>query len=88
MVGGIVVGALVSATFGLLVSHVRNVYFLMITLALGMVLWGLSYRWIPVTGGDHGISGVPRLEAHAGLPLSGPIPFYYVCCWCSVRAVC
>ena len=51
--------------FGLLVSHVRHVYFLMITLALGMVLWGVSYRWIPVTGGDNGISGIPRLEAHA-----------------------
>ena len=64
--------------FGLLVSHVRDVYFLMITLALGMVLWGLSYRWIPVTGGDNGISGIPRLEAHAGLPFGGPVAFYYV----------
>jgi branched-chain amino acid transport system permease protein len=76
--GGIMAGTLLSAAFGLLVSHVRSVYFLMITLALGMVLWGLSYRWIPVTGGDNGISGVPRLEVHAGLPLSGPLPFYYV----------
>ena len=76
--GGIAVGALVSAAFGLLVSHVRQVYFLMITLALGMVLWGVSYRWIPVTGGDNGISGIPRLEAHAGLPVVGPVPFYYV----------
>lgn len=78
VVSAIVVGTLLSATFGLLVSHVRDVYFLMITLALGMVLWGLSYRWIPVTGGDNGISGIPRLEAHAGLPMAGPIPFYYV----------
>ena len=76
--GGIAVGALLSAALGLLVSHVRDVYFLMITLALGMVLWGLSYRWIPMTGGDNGISGIPRLEAHAGLPLAGPVPFYYV----------
>jgi branched-chain amino acid transport system permease protein len=72
------VGLLLSAALGLLVSHVRDVYFLMITLALGMVLWGVSYRWIPVTGGDNGISGIPRLEAHAGLPLSGATPFYYV----------
>ena len=78
VVGGILIGALLSATLGLVVSHVRDVYFLMITLALGMVLWGLSYRWIPVTGGDNGISGIPRLEAHAGLPVAGPIPFYYV----------
>jgi len=78
VIGGIVVGTLLSAALGLLVSHVRDVYFLMMTLALGMVLWGVSYRWIPVTGGDNGISGIPRLEAHAGLPMAGPVPFYYV----------
>ena len=78
VVSGVVVGTLLSLVLGLLVSHVRDVYFLMITLALGMVLWGVSYRWIPVTGGDNGISGIPRLEAHAGLPVSGAVPFYYV----------
>ncbi len=61
-----------AALFGLIVSHVRDVYFLMITLALGMVLWGLSFRWIPVTGGDNGISGIPRLEAHGGPADIGP----------------
>jgi branched-chain amino acid transport system permease protein len=76
--GGILIGTLLSATLGLIVSHVRDVYFLMITLALGMVLWGLSYRWIPVTGGDNGISGIPSLEAHSELPFAGPIAFYYV----------
>jgi branched-chain amino acid transport system permease protein len=75
--GGIVIGTLAAATFGLIVSHVRDVYFLMITLALGMVLWGLSYRWIPVTGGDNGISGIPNLLEHAGLPLAGAMSFYY-----------
>jgi len=76
--GAILVGTLLSAAFGLLVAHVRDVYFLMITLALGMVLWGLGYRWIPVTGGDNGISGIPSLEAHAGLPVGGPVSFYYI----------
>ena len=78
VLSGILVGTLLSALLGLLVSHVRDVYFLMITLALGMVLWGLSYRWIPVTGGDNGISGIPRLAAHSGLPFAGPVAFYYV----------
>jgi len=76
--GGFLTGTILAALLGLIVSHVRDVYFLMITLALGMVLWGLSYRWIPVTGGDNGISGIPRLEALVGLPASGPIPFYYL----------
>ena len=78
VLGGIVVGVLLSAAIGLVVSHVRDVYFLMITLAIGMVLWGLSYRWIPVTGGDNGLSGIPRLEVHAGLPFAGPNTFYYI----------
>ena len=76
--GGLLTGILLAALLGLIVSHVRDVYFLMITLALGMVLWGLSFRWIPVTGGDNGISGIPRLEAHLGLTTTGPIPFYYL----------
>jgi branched-chain amino acid transport system permease protein len=76
--GGFLAGTGLAALFGLIVSHVRDVYFLMITMALGMVLWGLSFRWIPVTGGDNGISGIPRLEALVGLPATGPIPFYYV----------
>ena len=76
--GGLIVGIALAALFGLIVSHVRDVYFLMITLALGMVLWGLIFRWIPVTGGDNGIAGIPRLEAHLGLPATGPIPFYYI----------
>lgn len=75
---GIVAGTLLSLALGLMVSHVRDVYFLMITLALGMVLWGVSYRWIPVTGGDNGISGIPRLNPYLGLPLSAAAAFYYL----------
>jgi len=78
VLAGVAMGTASAAAFGLIVAHVRDVYFLMITLALGMVLWGLSYRWIPVTGGDNGISGIPTLEAHAGLPVAGPLAFYYV----------
>jgi branched-chain amino acid transport system permease protein len=78
VLGALIVGALVTAALGLMVSHVRDVYFLMITLALGMVLWGISYRWIPMTGGDNGISGIPRLEAQLGLPVAGPTTFYYI----------
>lgn len=78
VVGAILIGTALAAVFGVIVSHVRDVYFLMITLALGMVLWGLSYRWIPVTGGDNGISGIPNLLVHAGLPLAGPVAFYYL----------
>ncbi len=64
--------------FGLLAIRATGTYFLMITLALGMVIWGLAFRWVSLTQGDNGISGVPRPEL--GLPWSfaSPLPFFYL----------
>ena len=77
-VSGIVVTTAISMIFGLLVAHATGVYFLIITLALGMTLWGLAFRWVTMTGGDNGISGIPRPDL--GLPISfkDPLTFYYV----------
>jgi branched-chain amino acid transport system permease protein len=48
----------------------------MITLALGMTVWGLAHRWVSLTQGDNGISSVPR---PTGLPfsLAASMPYYY-----------
>jgi branched-chain amino acid transport system permease protein len=66
-----------AAVFGLLAIRATGTYFLMITLALGMVVWGLAFRWVSMTKGDNGISGVPRPEL--GLPWSlwSALPFFY-----------
>src|SRR3989304_1789951 len=55
LVTAIVLTTIISAIYGLLVAHSKGVYFLMITLALGMVLWGLAFRWVTMTKGDNGI---------------------------------
>jgi branched-chain amino acid transport system permease protein len=78
LVSGIVLATVVAAVFGLLVAHSRGVYFLMITLALGMVLWGLAYRWVSMTKGDNGISGIVRPDIGLPIALKDPITFYYV----------
>jgi branched-chain amino acid transport system permease protein len=49
----------------------------MITLALGMVVWGLAFRWVSLTRGDNGISSVPRPELFAVGSLATPLPFFY-----------
>ncbi|MBW1774064.1 MAG: branched-chain amino acid ABC transporter permease [Deltaproteobacteria bacterium] len=54
------VAASAAAIFGLFALRAREVYFLMITLALGMLVWGLAYRWVSLTSGDNGISGLMR----------------------------
>jgi len=58
------VGMAVALGLGLLFAvatlRARGVYFLLTTLALGQVVWGLAYRWVSLTGGDNGLPGVPR----------------------------
>ena len=74
---GIALTAAVSSIFGLLVAHATGVYFLIITLALGMTLWGLAFRWVSMTGGDNGISGIARPDLGLPLSMKDPVTFYY-----------
>jgi branched-chain amino acid transport system permease protein len=74
---GVVLAATVAAVFGLVALRATGVYFLMTTLALGMVVWGLAHRWVTMTQGDNGISGVPR-PAPFGWLLAEGITFYYL----------
>ncbi|MPZ71079.1 MAG: branched-chain amino acid ABC transporter permease [Actinobacteria bacterium] len=50
----------VAAFFGLLLVRATGVYFLMITLAQGMVVWGVAQRFTVLTGGDNGLRGISR----------------------------
>jgi branched-chain amino acid transport system permease protein len=76
---GILAAAAVAAVFGLIAIRALGVYFLMITLALGMVVWGLAFRWVSLTQGDNGIAGIPRPALAADISLSGSSAFYYAC---------
>jgi branched-chain amino acid transport system permease protein len=62
--------------FGLVALRASGISFLMITLALGQILWGFAYRWTSVTGGDNGISGLTR-PSPLGIDLGDPNHFYY-----------
>jgi branched-chain amino acid transport system permease protein len=90
---GIVLAAAAAALFGLFALRARGVYFLMITLSLAMMVWGLAYRWVSMTQGDNGISGIPRPEI-AGISLQ-PVTLYYyfalflflLCFFCIYRII-
>jgi len=64
-----------AAVFGALSLRAEGLGFLMITLALGQILWGLAYRWVPVTGGDNGLSGLSRPRP-LGFDLTSANSFY------------
>jgi len=50
--------------------------FVMITLAIGQIVWGVAYRWISITNGDNGIS-VSSRPSPLGLSLAAPAHFYW-----------
>jgi branched-chain amino acid transport system permease protein len=65
-----------SAVFAVLALRSTGIGFLMITLALGQIVWGIAYRWASLTNGDNGINLTSR-PAPFGLSLAGAEPFYY-----------
>lgn len=58
----VLVTVVVSFVFSLMITRATDITFLMITLAQGMLIWGLAHRWTSVTGGDNGLRGTSRPE--------------------------
>lgn len=70
---GILAAIGLSVVFALFATRVAGVYFLLLTLALGMIVWGVCLRWTSITGGENGIRGSGRPEL-----IADPVVFYYV----------
>jgi branched-chain amino acid transport system permease protein len=51
---------LMGMVFGWIALRATGLGFLMLTLALSQIVWGLGYRWVSVTNGDNGLSGLTR----------------------------
>lgn len=71
-----IVGPLVSAAFGLVIGviciRLSKLYFGMLQISLGSLVWAIVYRWYSFTGGDDGMHGIPLPEL-----LSAPKSAYY-----------
>ena len=81
MVLGIVCAMLTAAIFGLVALRSEGVGFIIITIALNEIVWGLAYQWVSVSGGDNGITGIVR--PHVGpFDVSANTGYYYVCLAC------
>lgn len=73
---GLLAGSALALVFGLSV-RTRGVYFILVTLALGYVVWGVAHRWSSFTGGDNGVTNVP-FPAAAALRIDSHDEYYYV----------
>jgi branched-chain amino acid transport system permease protein len=65
-----------AAIFAALSLRGTGLGFVMITVALGQIVWGIAYRWISVTNGDNGISITGR-PSPLGLSVASPAGFYW-----------
>ena len=72
----IVVTLAASAVFAVLALRSTGIGFLMITLALGQIIWGIAYRWASLTNGDNGVNVTTR-PAPFGISLANAHSFYF-----------
>jgi len=49
-----------TAIFAALSLRATGIGFIMITLAMGQIMWGLAYRWFDLTNGDNGVNVAAR----------------------------
>jgi branched-chain amino acid transport system permease protein len=73
---GFLFGMIAMAIFAVLSLRATGIGFIMITLAVGQISWGLAYRWISITGGDNGLNLHGRPQPF-GISLATPDAFYY-----------
>jgi len=74
--GALTLTLAVAAVFAVLALRGTGLGFVMITVALGQIVWGVAYRWISITNGDNGVS-VRGRPSPFGLSLASPAAFYW-----------
>jgi len=74
----VVFAGIIAAGYGLIALRVSGLYFLLVTLALGQLVFYISTVWRPMTGGDNGIIGTPSPDIGIqGFALNS-LHFYYL----------
>jgi branched-chain amino acid transport system permease protein len=76
--GAVFVTLAVTAMFAVLALRGTGLGFVMITVALGQIFWGIAYRWISLTNGDNGVS-INARPAPFGFSLVEAPAFYSAC---------
>ena len=62
--------------FGVLSLRAPGLGFIMITLAIGQIVWGIAYRYNDLTGGDNGLRH-PQRPMPFGIDIRDAASFYY-----------
>ena len=72
LVAGVLLAAMVGAIVGYFCVRLRGIYFAVLTLAFGQLIFFIVFKWHNFTGGDDGIQGVFPPEY-----MKSPVIYYY-----------
>jgi len=91
---GILLATLVAAVFGIIALQARGIYSILITFALGQLLYSFATKWRSVTNGDYGLWGIPIPSLGlSSFEWNGTYYYYFVflafivCYFCLYRLV-
>ena len=73
-VAGPIVAALVGLLIGWLCVRLNRLYFGMLQISLGSLIWAIAFRWYSLTSGDDGIHGIPMPSILSSLNCS----YYFI----------
>ncbi len=57
---GVLFAGIIALILGFLCIRHTRIYFAMLTLCFGMMIYSLAWKWRSMTGGDDGLVGIPR----------------------------
>jgi branched-chain amino acid transport system permease protein len=75
---GIVAAAIAGALVAVFISHRRGIYFALMTIAFGQVVWFIAVKWHTVTGGEDGLLNIPRPDVFGISLRTNTALFYFV----------
>jgi branched-chain amino acid transport system permease protein len=82
LLGGVLAAGLAALLLGILSVRHTRIYFSMLTLAFGMMVFSIALKWRDFTGGDDGLVGIPRapleIPGLVSLSLATMERYYYV----------
>lgn len=81
MLFGIVLSTVTAILIGLLIIRKTGIYFAMLTIAFGQMFFFIASRWKDFTGGEDGLTNIPRdvvgIPGLFSIPIVEPLQFYY-----------
>ena len=91
LAGGVAAAGIAAVVLGVLSVRHTRIYFSMLTLAFGMMIFSIAWKWRDFTGGDDGLVGIPRapleIPGILSIDVSAMGHYYYVVLVLSLLAI-